>query len=249
MREKTDFALSDGIYKYRLFLALLVLWLLLLAILHDFPAVDIWVQNLFYTDKACDAGVLLPQRCGLFGMALWPNLTALRSVLYVIPPIFLVVCLIAILLSYQPAATPMVRAMRQPLMLLFSSWFISVVLIVNMFLKAYSGRPRPQQTDFFGGYLPFVPAGIFSGHCDSNCSFISGEAASAGWLLCVIPFLPKSWHPVMGTFLVIISIATPVLRVMMGGHYFSDALLGWLAAPVVFAFLISRFGWKMEPRP
>jgi lipid A 4'-phosphatase len=241
--------LSNGILKYRLFLALLVLWLLLLAILHDFPAIDIQIQNLLYTYQYCPAGAPTGQRCGAFGLAQWPGISFLRNVFYVIPPILLALCLTVILLSFRPMATPGLRALRHPLTLLVSSWFISVVLIVNMFLKAYSGRPRPVQTDFFGGYLPFVPAGIFSDHCDSNCSFISGEAASAGWLLCFLPFLPRSWRPVTGTFILIISIATPALRVAMGGHYFSDALLGWLATPVVFAFLVGRFGWKNRPHP
>ncbi len=241
--------MSNGILKYRLFVALLLLWLLLLSILHDFPAIDIAVQNLFYTDQACAAGLHPDQRCGLFGLSQWPSLAYLRSVFYVTPPILLGLCLLAILMSSLPTATPTLRALRHPLVLVVSSWFISVVLIVNMFLKAYSGRPRPLQTDFFGGYLPFVPAGVFTDHCDSNCSFISGEAASAGWLLCLIPFLPKSWRPVAGTCLIVISIATPALRVAFGGHYFSDALLGWLSAPVVFAFLISRFGWKRSLGP
>ena len=63
-------------------------------------------------------------------------------------------------------------------------------ILVNLLLKSYSGRPRPHQTDLFGGDLPFMPAGSFSGQCENNCSFISGEAAGAGWLICLIPLLP-----------------------------------------------------------
>ena len=64
-----------------------------------------------------------------------------------------------------------------------AAYLVSTILLVNGLLKAYSGRPRPVDATLFGGDLGFVPAGDFSGACMANCSFVSGEAAAAGWLL------------------------------------------------------------------
>ncbi|MEN9895310.1 MAG: hypothetical protein RIR97_1162, partial [Pseudomonadota bacterium] len=58
--------------------------------------------------------------------------------------------------------------------LLLASWVICTGLIVNLLLKAHSGRPRPVNTDLFGGTEMFMAAGSFGGSCQSNCSFISG---------------------------------------------------------------------------
>jgi hypothetical protein len=95
-------------------------------------------------------------------------------------------------------------------------------------LKAYSGRPRPVDVTLFGGDMGFAAVGDFSGACISNCSFVSGEAAAAGWLLCLIPLLRGPFRHILAALLIDISVAAPFLRVVMGSHFLSDAILGWL---------------------
>ena len=99
-------------------------------------------------------------------------------------------------------------------------------VVVNLFLKEVSGRPRPRDTVLFGGDLPFVPAGTFSDHCLSNCSFVSGEAAASFWLVGLACLLPPAVRP--GGTLVLCAVAAvgASMRVMFGAHYLSDALLG-----------------------
>jgi membrane-associated phospholipid phosphatase len=92
----------------------------------------------------------------------------------------------------------------------------------------------------------FMAAGNFGGSCQSNCSFISGEAASAGWLLCVIPLLPPKFRRMLAAPLIAISLATPALRVAFGGHYLSDVMLGWLLSPIVFLALAGAWGKIIE---
>ena len=112
---------------------------------------------------------------------------------------------------------------------------------MNLLLKSFSGRPRPHQTDLFGGDLSFMPAGSFGGQCENNCSFISGEAAGAGWLICLIPLLPHRLRLVMAPGIIAVSVVTPALRFSFGGHYLSDVMLGWLSSPVVFLLVVAVF--------
>ena len=83
--------------------------------------------------------------------------------------------------------------------------------------------------------MDFVRAGSFAGKCVSNCSFISGEAASAGWLLCLLIFIPQPARTGLFLPILAISLLTPVMRLAFGGHFLSDIVLGWLLAVVVFA--------------
>ena len=110
-------------------------------------------------------------------------------------------------------------------------------LIVNVFLKEYWGRPRPASTDLFGGTLPFVPAGEWSNACPDNCSFVSGEASSIFWLVCLIPLWPKRSRGKAAVVICAIAVLTAGLRVAFGGHYLSDVVLGGLSTLIVFAAL------------
>nr|WP_272210984.1 phosphatase PAP2 family protein [Marinicella sp. W31]MDC2876893.1 phosphatase PAP2 family protein [Marinicella sp. W31] len=108
-------------------------------------------------------------------------------------------------------------------------------ILVNSILKEVSHRPRPRNTDLFGGDLGFVPAGDFSGACGANCSFVSGEAAGAGWLFCYAVFLvPDRFKLLFSPPLIALAIISPVMRVAYGGHYLSDVILAWLGSLIVF---------------
>ena len=52
-------------------------------------------------------------------------------------------------------------------------------LLVNGVLKEFWGRARPRALLEFGGRSTFSPAWWISDRCNRNCSFASGEAASA----------------------------------------------------------------------
>jgi lipid A 4'-phosphatase len=110
-------------------------------------------------------------------------------------------------------------------------------LLVNGLLKDYWGRPRPVATDLFGGELPFVPAGQWSDACVNNCSFVSGEASSVFWLVCLVPLLPERHRGTGAVVIVAIALFTSVLRIAFGGHYLSDVVLGALSTLIVFAAL------------
>jgi lipid A 4'-phosphatase len=114
---------------------------------------------------------------------------------------------------------------------------------VNGLFKSYWGRPRPVATDLFGGDHPFVTAGQLSEACAKNCSFISGEAASIFWLVCLIPLLPARYRRSGTAVIIAIAVFTAALRIAFGGHYLSDVVLGGLSTIIVFAALAVLVEW------
>jgi lipid A 4'-phosphatase len=58
---------------------------------------------------------------------------------------------------------------------------LSAGVLTNLTFKSYWGRPRPVAVTQFNGDLPFVPWWDPRGRCGRNCSFFSGEGATAFW--------------------------------------------------------------------
>jgi lipid A 4'-phosphatase len=119
--------------------------------------------------------------------------------------------------------------LRTWLQLAFPQWLYLAIclavgpgLVANVILKDHFGRPRPKQVLEFGGSKSFAPALIPSEQCASNCSFVSGEAAST-----FLPFyaasavLPQAapWLLAVGT---LCGIASGLVRVAQGAHFLSD---------------------------
>ncbi|MDQ0454133.1 phosphatase PAP2 family protein [Rhizobium paknamense] len=218
-------------------------WFMLLALFYALPQIDIDVAQLFFFRTACS-----PEHaaavCGTFPLSKNGFLGAVRKLLFYMPHVAGVVVLVALIIGLRRARGMADRKHLQPLFLALTSVMIGPYLLVNMYLKEDWGRPRPNQTDLFGGHLAFVPAGSPFGTCDQNCSFISGEAAGAGWLICLLPLLPVRARRFLGLPIIVVSLLTPLLRVSFGAHYLSDAVLGWLSSPVVFAIVVAVAQWQ-----
>jgi lipid A 4'-phosphatase len=110
-------------------------------------------------------------------------------------------------------------------------------LLVNGTLKALWGRPRPVHLEAFGGDAPYVPVWQISDWCDANCSFVSGEAASAAWTVAAVVMLParlRRW--LLGPVLVY-GAALSLNRLAFGGHFASDILLSWSLTALVLGVL------------
>lgn len=121
--------------------------------------------------------------------------------------------------------------------LALGSLVLCSVLIVNVWLKSFSGRPRPVRTDLFGGDMPFVPAGEFTDHCISNCSFVSGESSGAFWLICLAALLPRRWRPAALAVTGAVAVWVAGLRVAFGAHYLSDVAIAGLLSLATFSLL------------
>ncbi|MBN8997855.1 MAG: phosphatase PAP2 family protein, partial [Rhizobiales bacterium] len=121
---------------------------------------------------------------------------------------------------------------------LLASLALGPGLVVNGLFKSLSGRPRPVAVDVFGGPSPFVPAWRFSDHCASNCSFISGEASSALWLLGVVMLAPRGLRLWLGVPAALLVLALSLNRIAFGGHFASDVLIsfGFTALVMLVAY-------------
>ena len=218
---------------------LFCLWWLLLIIFYLFPQIDISVTHAFFTLVECPPQSATGQVCGHFPYQSHGILRFLRLVLFYLPgstALFLILLLVrAIWLHGAGFWMTKARALALALMALV----LGPYLLVNIVLKSLSGRPRPYETDLFAGHLPFAPAGSFSGACHDNCSFVSGEAAGAGWVACLIPLLPAWLRPILGPPIMVVSLVTPALRIAFGGHFLSDVTLGWLSSVVIFCLVFA----------
>lgn len=102
-------------------------------------------------------------------------------------------------------------------------------LSVNWALKEHVGRPRPVHLLVFGGTQTYQPVGQISRACDTNCSFVSGHAAT-GFVLLGIGLAAgraarRRWM-VWGT---LAGAVVGAGRIVQGGHFLSDIVFAGLA--------------------
>jgi lipid A 4'-phosphatase len=114
---------------------------------------------------------------------------------------------------------------------------LSSGLIVELGLKDHVGRPRPVQTDVFGGDMPFHPIFHFGATPEKHRSFSSGHAAT-GFSLMIVGLLAS---PVWRRRWFIMGLSAGAIvglgRIMQGGHYLSDVVFSfyavWLSCELV----------------
>lgn len=110
-------------------------------------------------------------------------------------------------------------------------------LIVNVILKEMWGRARPREIAEFGGDAIFSRAWWVSDQCVSNCSFVSGEAAAAFWLVALAFVAPKAWRVPVAVVMLAFAAAVSYARLAAGGHFISDVLIAWLLTLTVMVAL------------
>lgn len=126
---------------------------------------------------------------------------------------------------------------------------LSAGLFSNLIFKSHWARPRPVATVEFGGPLPFVPWWDPRGKCPRNCSFFSGEAATAFWTYAPAALAPPQYRVAAYAGATIFGLATGVLRMTFGGHYATDVIFAG-----VFVFLViwlihgMIFRWPRPPK-
>ncbi len=205
------------------------LTLLVLAVMgsslffYVFPGVDLSVSRWFY--DATDGFVLADS----------PPLRALRSSSTWILAGVLVLALFQVM-RHALAGGIAGQGARGSLWLL-SCLVAGPGLLVNGLLKEHWGRPRPIATDLFGGEAPFQKVWVISDWCDRNCSFVSGEASSAAWLVAAALIAPRRIRTAATALAAIYAFALSINRIAFGGHYLSDVLLAWLLCALVFMAL------------
>jgi membrane-associated phospholipid phosphatase len=93
----------------------------------------------------------------------------------------------------------------------------------------------------FNGSEPFVPWWDPRGTCGRNCSFFSGEGATAFWTYAPAALAPPQWRPLAYTAATAFGVVTSGLRMAFGGHFFTDVTIAGLVTFLViwlaFAFV------------
>jgi lipid A 4'-phosphatase len=102
-------------------------------------------------------------------------------------------------------------------------------LLVNGLIKEHSHRPRPFQTQDFGGQWEFRAFGRFDGECVTDCSFMSGETSTAAWSLAPALLTPPPWRAAVIGASLLFTVVMGVERIAYGGHYLSDVTFGALS--------------------
>jgi lipid A 4'-phosphatase len=118
-------------------------------------------------------------------------------------------------------------------MFLLVTLILAAGVLTNLTFKSYWSRPRPVVVTEFNGPLNFVPWWDPRGRCDKNCSFFSGEGATAFWTYAPAALTPPAWRPLAYATATVFGVVTSLLRMAFGGHFFTD-----VAAAGLVTFLV-----------
>jgi lipid A 4'-phosphatase len=155
--------------------------------------------------------------------------------------------IVAVVIKLVRPDRPLLISGRAIVFLLFTLT-LSAGVLTNLTFKSYWGRPRPVVVTQFNGDLPFVPWWDPRGGCGRNCSFFSGEGATAFWTFAPAALTPPAWRPLAYAAATLFGIITSVLRMAFGGHFFTDVaaaglvtfLVIWLAYGYIYRWRRTR---------
>jgi lipid A 4'-phosphatase len=125
---------------------------------------------------------------------------------------------------------------------------LSAGVLTNLTFKSYWARPRPVVVTQFNGPDQFVPWWDPRGSCGRNCSFFSGEGATAFWTYAPAALAPPAWRPLAYAAATLFGVTTSVLRMAFGGHFFTDVaaaglvtfIVVWLAYALIYRWPSTR---------
>ncbi len=227
-------------------LFLLVITMLALFFFRLMPELDLFVSRIAFTVQPCPENATISV-CGTFPLQFNGVLSTMREISLLVPNIVGVGA--SIYLIYQILFNPNTSADSiRKISLVIWSVLLATIVLVNVILKELWGRPRPYQVDGLGGENPFVLPGTISNYCESNCSFVSGEASSAAWLFTLLVFLPGRWRIVGAAFLTVYVVFFSGLRIAFGRHFLSDVVVSVLFTFCVIAALNLLFSTRYFTR-
>jgi lipid A 4'-phosphatase len=194
-----------------------------------FPELDLKLAALFY-DPATKTFPLKANELATFA----------RDISMWIAWAFALPAIVAFVAKLVRPDRPMLIPGRAALFLLITIT-LSAGILTNLTFKSYWGRPRPIVVTEFNGPWQFVPWWDPRGACGRNCSFFSGEGATAFWTYAPAALTPPAWRPLAYAAATLFGITTSVLRMAFGGHFFTDVaaagLVSFLVVWLAYAFI------------
>ena len=186
-----------------------------------FPELDITLGALFYDPESRQ-----------FLSSVHPWLSVIRYGALWLVGLMAAVPLLALLIKAILPRRPLLMSGRAIIVLLMSL-VLGPGLVVNTVFKENWGRPRPGQVTELGGDQRFVAWWNSGGTCPANCSFASGDASAAFWTLAPAALTPPVWRPIAYGASLTFAAVVGALRMVFGGHFFSDVVFAG-----VFVFLV-----------
>ncbi len=178
-----------------------------------YPQIDIQITSLFYT----------PEQGFYLKDSWWVTL------LYNSVPILLKTVVFGVLGLYlfnKIFRRNLLKVNGRITLYLLIALIVGPGLIVNSLFKDHFGRARPLTVTEFGGDKIFTPAFVISDQCEKNCSFSSGHAAGAFFVL-ALAFLTtrkRGWWFALAT---LYGFSVGLARITAGGHFFSDVFISY----------------------
>ena len=224
-------------------LATLVLAILFLKL----PEIDLIVQRWFYNGQTGpEYGFILKH---------YPIASLLRRMVMIAYAIWYVIIILGLISAIAKKPWPLSPYLkfdvRQWLFLTLAS-LTGPLLLSNIILKDNWGRARPRQVLEFGGDLQFSPPILLSQQCQTNCSFVSGEASSMFMIFISLAFVVPLKRRLLVFLTIVLGSLSGLMRIGFGGHFFSDVIFAGLfmcicASLVYWMIFYSRFALE-EPK-
>ena len=193
-----------------------------------FPELDLKLAALFY-DAATKSFPLKLDALAAFARdaAMW------------IAWAFVLPAIVALIVKFVRPDRPLLVRGRTVVFLLVTM-LLSAGILTNLTFKSFWGRPRPVVVTQFNGPQEFVAWWDPRGSCARNCSFFSGEGATAFWTFAPAALTPPQWRPLAYAAATLFGTATSVLRMAFGGHFFTDVAIAGL---VTFLVIWLAYAW------
>ncbi|TWB07345.1 phosphatase PAP2 family protein [Bradyrhizobium stylosanthis] len=215
----------------------LALWLVIGVLFGLYPELDLKLASLFFDPETKTFPLKSVAWAGFVrDAAMW------------IAWAFVLPSLVALVVKLFRPDRPLMVSGRAMVFLL-TTIILSAGILTNLTFKTYWGRPRPVVVTQFAGDQQFVPWWDPRGGCARNCSFFSGEGATAFWTLAPAALAPPAWRPLAYAAAVIFGAVTSGLRMAFGGHFFTDVSIAglvtfvviWLAYALIYRWPRTRF--------
>ncbi|MBB5045387.1 membrane-associated PAP2 superfamily phosphatase [Rhodopseudomonas rhenobacensis] len=202
-----------------------------------FPGLDLWLAGLFYDAQTKS-----------FPLKSVASASFARDAAMWIAWAFAAPSIIALVIKLVWPDRPLLVRGRT-VMFLLVSMTLAAGILTNLTFKSHWGRPRPIFVTEFGGQNHFVPWWDPRGDCPKNCSFFSGEGATAFWTYAPASLAPAPWRPAAYAAATVFGVVTSGLRMAFGGHFFTDVAIAglvtflviWLLHGLIYRWASTRF--------
>ena len=212
---------NSQIYNYVLFLVISCVFIT------SGPSIDLYISGLFYYGASQFALQSFDLTSILFRDILLP---LILIYVLILPIVGRFTKIDKIFFNY--------RFSIKEIILLWASQIIGVLIFVNLILKNLWGRARPNDILQLGGKETYSPWFEITNACETNCSFVSGDA-SVGFSIIILYLITKNIVFLYASF--VAGFVFGLIRIMAGGHFLSDIFFAGLFIVILNIILFELY--------